>query len=65
VKPAGLAENPKVTYDDGDEVVLTGEEAYHRNCITCHEAARKTKAATLAPIKCADCHSGKTTSGND
>ena len=64
-KPAGWPENPKVTYDDGDEVVLTGEEAYHRNCITCHEAAKKTKADTPAPVKCADCHSGKTTSGND
>ena len=65
VKPAGWAENPKVTYDDGDEVVLTNEEAYHRNCITCHEAAKKTKADTVAPIKCADCHSGKSTSGGN
>lgn len=57
-KPASLAENPSVTYpDDPDPVTLTNEEAYHRNCITCHESAKKINAATKAPTACAQCHS--------
>jgi Class III cytochrome C family len=64
-KPPGWAENPKVTYEDGDEVVLTREEAYHRNCNVCHEAVKKLKADTKAPTACAQCHSGKTTSGEN
>ena len=60
VKPAGLAENPSVTYpDDADPTTLTNEEAYHINCIKCHEAVKKNNAATKAPTTCAQCHNGQ------
>ncbi|MDT7603426.1 MAG: hypothetical protein QOF61_1423 [Acidobacteriota bacterium] len=59
VKPASLAANPEFTPpDESDAITLTNEEAYHRNCITCHEAVKKTKAATTAPTTCAQCHKG-------
>ena len=58
-KPAGWPENPKVNYPDEGEVVLTNEEAYHRNCITCHESVKKVKASTTAPTSCNSCHTGK------
>jgi hypothetical protein len=59
-KPAGLAANPEVTYpDESDPTTLTGEEAFHRNCITCHESVKKLKADTKAPTTCASCHAGK------
>jgi hypothetical protein len=60
VKPASLAANPVVTYpDDDDPVTLTNEEAYHRNCNSCHAAAKKANAATKAPTTCANCHNGQ------
>jgi nitrate reductase cytochrome c-type subunit len=59
-KPAGLAAIPQVTYpDESDPTTLTNEEAFHRNCITCHESVKKTKADTKAPTTCAACHGGK------
>jgi hypothetical protein len=38
---------------------ITNEEAYHLNCNTCHEAARKR--APKSPQACADCHVQKKT----
>jgi Class III cytochrome C family len=35
---------------------LTNEIAYHLNCITCHEAAKKRDAKIKAPVTCDDCH---------
>ena len=35
---------------------LNNEIAYHLNCITCHEAAKKRDAKNKAPVTCADCH---------
>ena len=59
-KPASLAANPDVTYpDESDAITMTNEEAYHRNCITCHESVKKIKADTKAPTTCAQCHSGQ------
>ena len=58
-KPTGFPDIAKVNYPDEGEVVLTNEEAYHRNCITCHESVKKVKASTTAPTSCANCHSGK------
>jgi cytochrome c553 len=56
-KPASLAANPEVTYpDESDAITMTNEEAYHRNCITCHESVKKIKADTKAPTTCAQCH---------
>jgi cytochrome c553 len=58
-KPASLAANPEFTPpDESDAITLTNEEAFHRNCITCHEAVKKTKADTSAPTTCAQCHKG-------
>ncbi|MGH9945139.1 MAG: cytochrome c3 family protein, partial [Pyrinomonadaceae bacterium] len=48
VKPSGWPANPVVEYEDEGEVTLNNEEAYHRNCITCHEAVKKIKADTTA-----------------
>ncbi|HLL75174.1 MAG TPA: cytochrome c3 family protein [Pyrinomonadaceae bacterium] len=63
-KPASWPEIVTFTRANGDEVELTNENAYHINCIECHESVKKVKAATTAPIKCAECHNGKTTSGS-
>lgn len=59
-KPVGLAAIPEVTEpDDSDPTTLTNENAYHLNCIKCHTAVKKLKAATTAPTTCAQCHNGK------
>ncbi|MBA2733235.1 MAG: cytochrome c3 family protein [Acidobacteria bacterium] len=38
---------------------LTNEQAYHINCRTCHEAAKKRDPTVKAPQTCVDCHSRK------
>ncbi|HEX8706958.1 MAG TPA: cytochrome c3 family protein [Pyrinomonadaceae bacterium] len=38
---------------------LTNEIAYHLNCNTCHEAARKRDPKLKAPQTCTDCHKAK------
>jgi cytochrome c553 len=63
-KPASWPEIVTFTRANGDEVELTNENAYHINCIECHESVKKIKAATTAPTTCAQCHNGKTTSGS-
>ena len=53
---------PEVTYEgDTDPTVLTNEEAYHRNCNTCHDAAVEKRKIKTAPTtnECAKCHTGK------
>ena len=53
---------PEVTYEgDTDPTVLTNEEAYHRNCNTCHDAAVEQRKIKTAPTtnECAKCHTGK------
>ena len=58
-KPASLAAIPEFTPpDESDAITLTNAEAFHRNCITCHESVKKTKADTKAPTTCAQCHNG-------
>jgi hypothetical protein len=59
-KPASWPDIPKVEYPDEGEVVITNEEAYHRNCNSCHDAVKKRDAATKAPTTCAACHNGGT-----
>src|SRR5205085_934860 len=61
-KPAAWPDIPKVEYPDEGEVILTNQEAYHRNCTTCHETVKKRDAATKAPTSCAGCHNGGTKS---
>jgi hypothetical protein len=59
--PALWPATPTVKYpDDDDQVTLTNDEAYHRNCNTCHEAVKKRNPATKAPTTCAACHNGGT-----
>lgn len=60
VKPASWPANPEVTYpDESDPIVLTNEEAYHRNCNVCHDTVKQRDPATKAPITCVQCHNGK------
>ncbi len=59
--PARWPALPTVKYpDDDDPTTLTNDEAYHRNCNTCHEAVKKRNPATKAPTTCAGCHNGGT-----
>jgi hypothetical protein len=61
-KPKLLAANPEVTYEgDTDPTVLTNEEAFHRNCNTCHDQATEKRKLTTAPTtnECIKCHTGK------
>ena len=39
---------------------LTNDVAYHENCNSCHEAAKKRDPALKAPQTCGDCHVKKT-----
>ncbi len=60
-KPAEWPAIPTVKYpDEDDETTLTNDEAYHRNCNTCHDMVKKRDAATKAPTTCAGCHNGGT-----
>jgi cytochrome c553 len=53
----GTKPSPSVTRAGEDEPVeLTNEEAYHINCIVCHESVKKIKPNTTAPTTCASCH---------
>lgn len=38
---------------------LTNEIAYHLNCNTCHDTAKKRDPKTKAPVTCTDCHTSK------
>ena len=61
-KPKLLEAIPEVTYEgDTDPTVLTNEEAYHRNCNTCHDEATAKRKLTTAPTtnECIKCHTGK------
>ena len=56
-------ENPSITYEgDSDPTVLNNEEAYHRNCNSCHDSAVEKRATLKIPTsqQCAQCHTGKT-----
>jgi len=46
---------------ESDPIVLTNEEAYHRNCAGCHDAAADARKNVKAPTsqQCTDCHTGK------
>lgn len=46
---------PKVT----KPIKMTNEEAYHRNCKTCHEDAKKRDTNLNAPRGCPECHAPK------
>ena len=62
VKPKLLDAIPEVTYEgDTDPTILTNEEAFHRNCNSCHDAAVEKRKLTTAPTtnECIKCHTGK------
>ena len=60
-KPAEWPAIPTVKYpDEDDETTLTNDEAYHRNCNSCHDDVKKRDPATKAPTTCAGCHNGGT-----
>lgn len=52
---------PEVTYEgESDPVILTNEEAFHRNCAGCHDAAADARKTAKAPTStdCKGCHTG-------
>jgi hypothetical protein len=61
-KPKLLDAIPEVTYEgDTDPTQLTNEQAFHRNCNGCHDAAVEKRKITTAPTtnECIKCHTGK------
>ena len=55
-------EIPQYTAEgESDPTVLTNEEAFHRNCAGCHDAAADARKNVKAPTsqQCTDCHTGK------
>lgn len=61
-KPKTVPENPKVTYEgDTDATVLNNEEAYHRNCNSCHDQALELRKTLKMPSsqQCKACHTGQ------
>jgi hypothetical protein len=58
-KPKLVADIPEFTPEgESDPITLTAEEAFHRNCNSCHTAAFEKRKAK-APTACADCHAKK------
>jgi cytochrome c553 len=61
-KPKLIDAIPEVTYEgDTDPTTLTNEEAYHRNCNSCHDEAVAKRKLKTAPTtnECIKCHTGK------
>jgi hypothetical protein len=61
-KPKIGTEIPQYTAEgESDPTVLTNEEAFHRNCAGCHDAAADARKNVKAPTsqQCTDCHTGK------
>jgi cytochrome c553 len=61
-KPKLLEAIPEVTYEgDTDPTALTNEEAFHRNCNSCHDQVQEKRKVVTAPStnECAKCHTGK------
>jgi len=58
-KPKLLAETPKITLEGvAEPVTLDNQQAFHRNCGSCHDEVGKTGRATTGPTskKCVACH---------
>ena len=45
--------------DDG-KVIPKTKRAFHLKCNGCHQAIKKTDPDSIAPVKCEDCHGGRT-----
>ena len=59
-RPKLLPEIPKLKFEGSDETIMTNQQAFHRNCGGCHDAAVKARP-DLAPApptskKCVACH---------
>jgi hypothetical protein len=57
-KPKLLAEIPQLKVDGGEPIILTNQQAFHRNCGGCHDIVLKAKPDSTAPgsKKCTACH---------
>lgn len=58
-KPKLLPEIPQIKSDVGTELVmLTNQQAFHRNCAGCHDEIVKTRTDVTPPTskKCTACH---------
>jgi hypothetical protein len=58
VKPTLVAEIPQIKNEKGDVVVMTNQNAFHRNCASCHDQVLKLRPTATAPgtSKCMSCH---------
>jgi len=58
-KPTLLPDIPQVKFEGSAEpTVMTNQQAFHRNCGSCHDEVAKKRADTTAPTskKCMVCH---------
>lgn len=58
-KPKLLPEFPKIKVEGvAEPITLDNQQAFHRNCNTCHDEVAKTGRATTGPTskKCVACH---------
>ncbi len=58
VKPTLVTEIPQIKNEKGESVVMTSQNAFHRNCATCHDQVVKARTTAKAPgtMKCMACH---------
>ena len=57
-KPTLVAEIPQIKNDRGEAVIMTNQQAFHRNCASCHDQVLKVRPTATAPgtMKCMMCH---------
>ena len=57
-KPKLLPEIPQLKVEGADPIILTNQQAFHRNCGGCHDAVLKARpdATAVGSKKCTTCH---------
>ena len=57
-KPKLMPEIPQLKVEGADAIILTNQQAFHRNCGGCHDAVLKARPDATAPgsKKCTICH---------
>ena len=57
-KPKLLPEIPQIKVEGADAIILTNQQAFHRNCGGCHDAVLKARpdATAVGSKKCTTCH---------
>lgn len=57
-KPKLIAEIPQIKGEGPDPIILTNQQAFHRNCGGCHDAVLKARpdATAVGSKKCTTCH---------